>query len=189
MLQKYLLAMHIIGFVSWFAALFYLVRLYIYHVEAKAKSAQEYQVLHAQFIIMERRLWAGICQPAMIITTLFGVWLLSLNDWFYLQAGWIHLKLAAMLLLYIYHFDLNRIRKQLAEESYQGTSKFLRFWNEVATILLFVIVGAAVFKFFSWDMLFLHFGYFMAGFVVLAIVLGVFFRKALQGKRSAQNQN
>jgi putative membrane protein len=186
MAHKYLLALHIIGFVSWFAALFYLVRLYIYHVEAKAKSPEEYRILHAQFQIMERRLWNGICQPAMIFTTVFGVWLLALNDWFWLKAGWIHLKLALMAGLYWYHFDLNRIRKALAAETYQGSSKFLRFWNEVATILLFAIVGAAVFKFISFDALFGHFLWFMGGFAVFAAVLGLFFRKALQGRRQGE---
>lgn len=190
-MEKYhLLALHIIAVISWFAALFYLVRLYIYHVEARAKSVQEYEILHKQFQIMERRLWAGICQPAMILTVVTGVWLVELSmrsgglGW--LAYGWFQIKAVCLAGLLWYHFDLNRIRKQLAAEQYQGSSKFLRFWNEVATILMFAIVGAAFLKFYSWnDVLAHHYYGFMAGFAIFAVVIGVFFRKALQGKKSA----
>lgn len=187
MTKYHLLAVHIIAVVSWFAALFYLVRLYIYHVEAKDKSPQEYQILHAQFQIMEKRLWAGICQPAMIVTAVTGIWLvvLSMMNWSggWMVFGWMQIKTLLLVVLFWYHFDLNRIRKLLIAGQYQGTSKFLRFWNEVATILLFGIVGAAFLKFKDWgDYLAQNYYAFMGCFAIFAIVIGVFFRKALQGK-------
>lgn len=189
MAKFHLLAIHIVAVISWFAALFYLVRLYIYHVEAKDKSPTEYQILHAQFQIMERRLWAGICQPAMIVTLASGIWLivLSMMSWEggWLKFGWLQLKMGLMGLLLWYHFDLNRIRKELINESYTGTSKFLRFWNEVATILMFGIVGAAFLKFNTWtDSFAIQYYYFMGGFALFAVIIGVFFRKALQGMKT-----
>lgn len=190
-MEKYhLLAVHIVAVISWFAALFYLVRLYIYHVEAKDKPQAEYEILHRQFQIMERRLWAGICQPAMILTVVTGIWLVevSMRSWQggWLVFGWFQLKALLLVGLLWYHFDLNRIRKQLIAENYQGSSKFLRFWNEVATILMFGIVGAAFLKFKTWnDLWAMHYYAFMGGFALFALVVGIFFRKALQGKKAS----
>lgn len=137
-------ALHIIGFVSWFAGLFYIVRLFIYRVEAKERSATERDILEAQLAIMSRRLWFGITWPAMIFTLVCGFWLLyQYGLW---QLSWVHIKLTLVTLLVGYHLWTHRIYRQLRAGSCQWSSKGLRIWNEVATLLLLTIVFVAVFK-------------------------------------------
>ncbi len=98
-------ALHMVGFVSWFAGLFYIVRLFIYHVEAAARPEPERSLLHAQFTLMERRLWLAITVPAMVITVVFGGWL----GYTYLSAvplatgAWLLVKLGLVALLLAYH--------------------------------------------------------------------------------------
>jgi putative membrane protein len=141
-------ALHIVGFVSWFAGLFYIVRLFIYHVEAAARPEPERAVLHAQFTIMERRLWLAITVPAMVITVVFGAFL----GYTYLSAvplatgAWLLVKLALVAVLLAYHLSCGRVRKQLAAGTCRWTSAQLRMWNELATLLLVAIVMLAVFK-------------------------------------------
>jgi protoporphyrinogen IX oxidase len=141
-------ALHIVGFVSWFAGLFYIVRLFIYHVEAAARPEPERSLLQAQFTLMERRLWLAITVPAMVITVVFGGWL----GYTYLSAvplatgAWLLVKLGLVALLLAYHLLCGRIRKQLAAGTCKWTSPQLRMWNELATLLLVAIVMLAVFK-------------------------------------------
>ena len=142
-------AFHIVGFVSWFAGLFYIVRLFIYHVESDERPPAERAVLHPQFVMMERRLWKVITVPAMIITLLFGTRLAML----YLapfpsvfDAPWLLVKIGLVLLLVGYHHLCGRIRKQLGEGRCRWSAPKLRQWNEVATLLLVAIVMIAVFK-------------------------------------------
>jgi putative membrane protein len=141
-------ALHIVGFVTWFAGLFYIVRLFIYHVEASARPEPERSVLHAQFTLMERRLWLAITVPAMVITVGFG----SVLGYVYLSAvpltvaAWLLVKLGLVALLLGYHLLCGRVRKQLAAGTCKWTSPQLRMWNELATLLLVAIVMLAVFK-------------------------------------------
>lgn len=140
-------ALHVVGFVSWFAGLFYLVRLFIYHVEMQARPDPERAVLHPQFMLMERRLWLAITNPAMVITVLFGAGLAYYNI---LAAGtlvpWLAVKLGLVVLLLGYHFWCGAIRQQLAAGRCRWTSPQLRLFNEGATLLLVAIVMLAVFK-------------------------------------------
>lgn len=137
-------ALHIIGFVCWFAGLFYIVRLFIYRVEAQDRSATERDILEAQLAIMSRRLWFGITWPSMILTLVFGFWLLwQYRLW---SLPWVHIKLSLIALLVGYHLVTHRIYAQLREGRCQWSSKALRIWNEVATLLLLAIVFVAVFK-------------------------------------------
>lgn len=145
-MNSYLLvkALHIIGVVSWFAGLLYIVRLFIYHQEAEAKPEPERSILKNQFIIMERRLWLGITWPAMIATSIFGVWLMIVTHaW---SAPWFHLKIIFLVALILYHFYCGKIRKDLLKGVCALSSIQLRVWNEVATLLLFAIVFTAVLK-------------------------------------------
>ncbi len=140
----YIKALHLIGIVTWFAGLFYIVRLFIYHVEAGQKPEAEKAILQNQFAIMERRLWYGITNPAMIITTFFGLWLMvEIQAW---KMPWFHWKLMFLILLFGYHWSCGKIRKNLLAGTCRLTSKQLRAWNEVTTILLFGIVFTAVLK-------------------------------------------
>ena len=172
-------ALHIIGLVSWFAGLFYIVRLYIYYVEANQRPDLERKILQDQFAIMQRRLMNGITTPAMIFTTLFGVWLgFEKGIWSNLKSfPYMHIKLTFLVGLFAYHFHCMKIRKNLLNGELQKyNSQFLRLYNEVATILLVVIVFTVVIK----DLPTI--GKALTGFVVLFIILALLFKKQLQGK-------
>jgi len=117
-------ALHIIFVVSWFAGLFYIVRLFIYHTEAQLKPSNEAEILSAQFTIMEKKLWWIITTPAMVLTVVFGVWMLLLNPG----------------LLLIYHFVCQRLLKKVANGQFNWSSTQLRLWNELATLVLVAVV-------------------------------------------------
>ena len=138
-------SLHLIFMVSWFAGLFYIVRLFIYHTEAQSKSEGEKNVLSEQFIIMEKKLWWIITTPAMILTIVFGVTMLILEP-FYLKMGWMHIKLSFVALLLVYHFVSQRILFQLKNNKFNWTSNRLRIWNELATLCLVAIIFLAVLK-------------------------------------------
>ena len=141
MSYDWLRALHVIAVVTWFAGLFYIFRLFVYHVE----NAGDDKVLRV-LEVMERRLYRGICWPAMVLTTLFGVLLWSSNLAGYLATGWFKVKLVALVALFGYHFYSGRVRKQLAAGTCRLTSKQCRMINEVPTVLLIVIVVMAVVK-------------------------------------------
>ncbi len=137
-------ALHLVSVVSWFAGLFYLVRLFVYHAEALEKPAAMRDILVPQFALMEKRLWHGITIPAMIGTTVFGLWLMDLiQAW---NQPWFLVKLGFLIPLFLYHGICGRIRGQLLAGNCRWTSRHFRMWNEVATVLLFAIVFTAVFK-------------------------------------------
>ena len=136
----WLKAFHIIFVVCWFAGLFYLPRLMVYHVAAKDKLSLD------RFKIMERKLYFGIMWPAAILTTLLGIGLLSLNFSYYMHAGWMHAKTALLILLWGYHLYLGHCRKKLQQDTNQHSEKFYRILNELPTLLLIGIVILAVVK-------------------------------------------
>ncbi len=145
MVYQYAKAIHIIFVVCWMAGLFYIVRLFIYHIEAKTKTPEEYQVLHKQFKVMESKLWWVITTPAMYLTVVAGLLMLYLSpSW--LKMGWMHVKLLFVVGLVIYHFICQKIMSQLAVETCTWSSTQLRLWNELATLLLFAIVFLVVLK-------------------------------------------
>lgn len=138
-------ALHIIFVVSWFAGLFYIVRLFIYHTEAGSKNDLEKTILTTQFKIMESRLWWIITTPAMVFTLFFGTWMLILNPSL-LQQGWMHVKLTFIVLLLIYHFICQSLMSKLKNDTYTWKSSTLRIWNEVATLCLVAIVFLVTLK-------------------------------------------
>ena len=135
-------AIHLIGAVCWFAGLFYGVRLFVYHAEAV--EGHEGEAMVAKFELMTRRLWNGIATPAMIVTVFFGAWLLILYG--QLKEGWVHFKLAQILLLVAYHLFCVRIMKQQRARQSSWNGQQLRILNEMPTLLLVGIIVAAVFK-------------------------------------------
>jgi putative membrane protein len=137
----WLRALHIIGVVTWFAGLFYIFRLYVYHVENRDQPERR-----SMLEVMERRLYRGICWPAMVFTTVFGVGLWSTNFSGYLATGWFQVKLASLVFLFGYHFYAGQVRRDLAAGRCKLTSKQCRLINEVPTVLLLVIVLMAVLK-------------------------------------------
>lgn len=145
MLYLYAKAIHIIFVICWMAGLFYMVRLFIYHTEAKQREEAEYRVLHRQFMVMERKLWWIITTPAMYLTVVAGLVMLYVNPAL-LQAGWMHVKLTFVLGLVGYHFVCQRMMLNLRAEANTWSSLRLRLWNELATVLLFAIVFVVVLK-------------------------------------------
>ncbi len=137
----YIKALHIIFVVTWFAGLFYIVRLFIYNREAQDRPDAERVILQQQFGIMIKRLWFGITWPSAILTPLFGTWLLSYYDSI---PGWLWIKLGFLVGLFAYHFSIQVIYRQQSHGVFKYGSQQLRVWNEVATLFLFAIVFLVV---------------------------------------------
>jgi putative membrane protein len=138
-------AFHLIGVVVWFAGLFYLVRLFVYHAEAAQEPEPAQSILKKQYEIMEKRLYDIITTPGMIVTVAMAIGLISTEPEI-LKSGWLHIKLAFVALLLGYHFYCGRIMKKLAKDECKWTGQQFRALNEAPTILLVVIVLLAVFK-------------------------------------------
>jgi putative membrane protein len=136
-------AVHIVGFISWFAGLFYLVRLFVYHAEAAGKPEPERSILQRQLEAMQARLWKIITLPAMVLTFLGGV---TMAVMIWPGEPWLHHKFVWLALLVAYNFACGRIRTQQAGGTSKWTSARLRIFNEVATLLMAAIVFLAVFR-------------------------------------------
>jgi len=137
----WMLWFHVISFISWFAVLFYLPRLYVYHAE-HADNAGFVEVIKIQ----EMKLYKYIGLPSMWATIISGVSLIFMGEWF---DTWLYLKLFFLVLLIAYSFSLGLIREKLLVDECSKSGKFFRFYNEVPTILMLLIVGMVVFKPFS----------------------------------------
>lgn len=144
--STYLKALHLIFVVTWFAGLFYIVRLFIYHVEAFQKSLEEQKILIPQYKLMQKRLWYGITWPSAILTLIFGGSLLYSNPYLF-KMPFMHIKFTFLIGLYLYQIICHQIFKKLQNDiETKWTSNKLRVWNEVATIFLFAIVFIVVLK-------------------------------------------
>ncbi|MGG8497751.1 CopD family protein [Tenacibaculum sp. TC6] len=139
----YIKALHIIFVITWFAGLFYIVRLFIYHAEAEKKEQPAKEILQTQYKLMEKRLWYIITWPSAVLASFFAFWMLYKNP-VYLEMPWMHVKLSFVLALYFYHGACHRIYTQLQNGIVKYSSLKLRIWNEVATIILFAIVFLVV---------------------------------------------
>ncbi len=147
MQYEHLKALHIIFVTSWFAGLFYLPRLFVYHTEANAQPNPDRGIVQRQFVIMEGMLFNAIMVPAMWITIFSGVGLIYWAWWDNFAAhGWLHLKLAFVAALVVYHFFCRKIIFELRAGKFRFTSFQLRLFNEIATIFLFAIVFLVVLK-------------------------------------------
>ena len=137
--------LHIVGVVVWFAGLFYLVRLFIYHVEAEEEESPVREAFKAQYAVMERRLANIITTPGLILTvTMAAGLLITQPSW--LQQGWMHAKLGFVGLLLAYHVFCYRLMGQLQAGSCQWSGRQLRALNELPTLLLVLVVMLVVFK-------------------------------------------
>ncbi len=126
---------HIIAMVCWFAALFYLPRLFVYH------SLSDDAVSRERFTLMERKLYRGIMTPSMVATIVLGFWLASYNWSFYMASGWFHAKLTLVSLLLLYHFWCAHLGRQLARAQSTHSDRFYRIINELPVLIL---IGAVV---------------------------------------------
>ena len=142
-MNSYLLfkSLHLIAVISWMAGLLYLPRIFVYHAEnSEKKEATEI------FEIMEKRLYFYIMRPAMIATWLFGLVLIYINGLDIFSQLWMHIKLALVIFLTIYHEYLGTCLKSLKLKTNTKTSKFFRIINEVPTIILILIIFIVIFK-------------------------------------------
>ncbi len=138
-------AVHIIAFVAWFAGLFYIVRLFVYHTEALEDGGEGKDILTKQYHLMEKKLYRIIMSPAMGITVLAGSAMLIINP-AYLKEGWMHIKLTLVLVLIIYQSICKKVMKKLDKGEMPMKSIQFRLFNEVPTIILVAIVLLAVFR-------------------------------------------
>lgn len=166
-------ALHIIGFVTWFAGIFYLVRLFVYHREAWDMKPTESEILRKQYQIMEGRLYYIIQSPAMLLTLIGGIGMLTISP-HWLSSPWMHLKLSLVVVLIAYHLVCVRYMQKLRLSPHGLSSFGYRLFNELPTLLLIAIVMLAVWK--SLDGLWL-------GLVVL-FALGVLFFVAAKWYKS-----
>jgi putative membrane protein len=179
-----LVSLHIIFMVSWFAGLFYIVRLYIYHTEAQQKDEVEKGILSRQFVEMERKLWWIITTPAMILTLFFGFWMLHIQSeryFFGSEATWMHIKLGFVTLLLVYHFICQKQLFDLKKGIFKWSSNGLRIWNEVATLCLVAIVFLVEMKS-TMNWLYGTIGFFG---VAMGLMIGIRIYKLVR-KRNAQ---
>jgi putative membrane protein len=140
MAYLWLKALHLIFLVAWFAGLFYIFRLFVYHVKHRNESN-----MAAAYSVMERKLLYIIMHPAMFLTILFGI-LLIIENPLVLRAGWFHAKLGLVLLLICYQILAGITHKRFAQGNYWLSEKACRIINEVPTILLIGIMILAVMK-------------------------------------------
>ena len=129
--------LHIVFMVTWFAGLFYLPRLFVYHAMSEDTASRE------RFKIMERKLYYGIMAPGAFLTVLFGLWLwLGHGPWGY----WVHAKFALVLVLIAYHLYCGQLLKDFAQDRNTKTHDWFRWFNEFPVLILFAAVWLVLFK-------------------------------------------
>lgn len=176
---NYLKSLHLIFVITWFAGLFYIVRLFVYQIEASEMPSPEKEILQKQYKIMTYRLWYIITWPSAILATIFALSLLNLNPAF-LEMPWMQVKLGFVVALFFYHFKCQSIYKELQNDQIKYSSNFMRLWNEGATIILFAVVFLVILKnAINWI-------YGVVGIVLFSvlIMLGFKFYKRIRTKKS-----
>ena len=177
---NYIKSLHLIFVITWFAGLFYIVRLFVYQIEANQKPSPEKEILLQQYKIMTYRLWYIITWPSAVLATLFAVWLLIIMPkW--LQMPWMHVKLGFVFALILYHLKCHQMYLQLQNDQFKHTSNFMRLWNEGATLILFAVVFLVILKnAFNWI-------YGVIGIFVfsITIMLGFKFYKRIREKNKS----
>ena len=133
-------AFHIIFMVTWFSALFYLPRLFVYHALSTDAIGND------RFKMMERKLYYRIATPGAVLTTLLGFWLLKTNFVGYMHMGWMHAKLGLVLLLWIYHLYCGKFLNAFKADKNRHGHIFYRFFNEIPVVILVGIVILVIVK-------------------------------------------
>jgi putative membrane protein len=139
-LMPWLKALHVIAVVCWFAGLFYLPRLFVYHAQTDDIMGRE------RFKIMERKLYRGIMWPSLILTVLFGGWMLGLSWDVYRTQGWLHAKLGLVVLLIVYHLFCGHYLNAFQENRNVKSHVFFRIFNELPVLALIAIVILVIVK-------------------------------------------
>jgi putative membrane protein len=134
-------ALHLIFMVTWFAALFYLPRLYVYHAMSEDEISKE------RFKIMERKLFYGIMMPGGVLTLVFGVWMLADYAWaLYGRMGWLHTKLILIALMVAYHLWCGKLMLDFKHDRNRHGHVWYRWFNEVPVIFLVGIILLSVLR-------------------------------------------
>jgi putative membrane protein len=136
----WLKAIHIVGVVCWFAGLFYLPRLFVYHSMTDDESGR------ARFSVMEEKLYRVIMRPAMLVAIVFGTWMLIVAWDSFASSGWLWVKLVAVVLLLGYHHYCGRLLRAFADGGNPHSERFLRMFNEAPVLILLLIVVLVVVK-------------------------------------------
>jgi putative membrane protein len=131
-------SLHLVFMVTWFAGLFYLPRLFVYHAMAKDRPSLE------RFKVMERKLFWGIMTPGAVLTIAFGVWLWL--GWFRSAGAWLHAKIFLVALLLGYHAWCGKLLRDFKADRNTKSHVWLRWFNEVPVLILFATVFLVVFK-------------------------------------------
>lgn len=178
----YIKSLHIIFITTWFAGLFYIIRLFIYYKETEEKTKIEKNILQKQYKLMIKRLWYIITWPSAILATIFAIWLLIIQPG-WLQQNWMLIKLGFVVALFAYHWSCQILYNQI-EKGFLKYSPFaLRIWNEVATIILFACVFLVILKTsFGWI-----FGVVGIIGVSILLMLGVKIYKKIRAKNNWDN--
>lgn len=179
----YIKSLHLIFVITWFAGLFYIVRLFVYHIEANEKPSPEKEILTKQYKLMSYRLWYIITWPSAVLASIFAFLMLfgTARGMTWLHFSWMHVKLFFVFLLYLYHLKCHQIYKQLQNDEVKYSVNFMRLWNEGATIILFSVVFLVILKnAINWV-----FG--LVGLLVFAILLmlGFKFYKRIREKNNS----
>jgi protoporphyrinogen IX oxidase len=182
-LYNYLKSLHLIFVITWFAGLFYIVRLFVYQIEANDKPSPEKEILQKQYKIMTYRLWYIITWPSAVLASIFAFWMLFFTDlgkaW--LEMPWMQVKLGFVFVLYLYHYKCHKIYQELQNDQVKYTTNYMRLWNEGATIILFAVVFLVILKnAFNWI-------YGVIGIMLFSILimLGFKFYKRIREKNNS----
>ena len=175
----YVKALHIIFVVTWFAGLFYVGRLFIYHTEAEQKEEPAKEILQTQYKLMTKRLWYIITWPSAILASFFAFWMLYKNP-VYLEMPWMHVKLTFVFALYFYHGFCHKIYKELQRDKINYSPTKLRIFNEAPTVILFAVIFLVVLKSainWIWG---------VVGIILFGVLLmiGIRFYKKVRAKKS-----
>ncbi len=176
----YFKALHIIAAVAWFAGLFYIGRIFVYHVEANAHPSPKQEILQEEYIRMADRLYRFIMQPAMIATFIFGFAMIAINP--DILTTWLYIKLVLVFLLAGYQGFCKGIIKQLADKNTKLNSAQMRFINEIPTLFLIGIVLLAVVGKVG------QLNYLYLGIAVVIIGILLFMATRAGAKRAKENQ-
>jgi len=133
-------SLHLIAVISWMAGLLYLPRIFVYHSEADHDSQKNI------FKVMERKLYNYIMMPAMLLSWLFGFFLLHNLGFSVFSELWMQIKIISVIILTYYQFSLGRYLNDFANDNNKKTSKFFRIYNEIPTIILVVVIFVVIFK-------------------------------------------
>ena len=172
---------HIIGFVAWFAGLFYLVRMFVYHTEAYDEDEPKKEILRTQYSLMEWRVYSIICNPAMMITWTFGLLMIYMYgyDWFAIS-HWLHIKIVILILMTVYHLYCKSLIRKLENNKTGFSSTQFRLFNEVPTLFLIIITSIAVFKNATNPVILIAS---IAGIAVLLVVMTKLYKKIRESKK------